>query len=241
MEIWIAEIKSVFKDQQEFSRRDLWNNLKTILPKIADSGIAWRIFTLKEKGIIANTARGRYTLDDKKSFAPLISDTMRSVFTEIVTKFPFTKVCISDTAWMNDFMVHQVFRTILIVEIEKEAALSIFEVISANHQHVFYQPDEQVMKYYMQMADKPIVIKTLPSQSPLVLHDGILIPSLEKLLVDLLAEDTIYASQQTEAEYIYEQARQRHTLHTSRLFRYAKRRNRDPQVLKLMQTTLQND
>lgn len=234
MEQWTDAVKEHFKNIPEFPRSEVWQFLKSLFPDLAETGIAWRIYSLKEQGIISNVGRGKYTLAKAKPFHPLVSDLMRKLFSESVSQFPFTKICISNTAWLNDLMIHQVFKTLVVIEVEKDAAFSIFEALTVQQPEVFYQPDEKVMEYYMQTAHNPIIVKTLPSQSPLTMNDGIIIPTLEKLLVDLLAENNLYGSQQTEAQHIFQQARSKYALHLNKLFRYAKRRSKEAIVSELI-------
>lgn len=231
MDNWIVAVQGYFANYTSFSRRELWDMLREHLPaSVSDGSIAWRIYELKQKGIIINTARGRYTLVHKPFYHPRISEDMHTLSEEIGKDFPYLRTCLSDTAWINDLMIHQVFHTELVLEVEKDGALSLFNRLSTSRKDIFYAPTAEVRERYMQGVDKPLVVLPLVSQSPLTKEEGVVIPPLEKLLVDILAEDLVYGSQHEEAPHIFKEAQERYTLNESKLLRYAQRRNRLAQV-----------
>lgn len=237
----MAVVQGHFKDRDTFSRSELWAMLRRMLPDQADSSIAWRIFALKDKGIITNAARGVYRLNKKKDFAPPISDDLIKLMDVVKSAFPYAEQCISDTAWFNDLMVHQVLKTMIILEVEKDAALSVFSLLVEQGKNVFYEPDLKTREYYIQVVVRPIIIKQMISQAPLNKGSNATIPRLEKLLVDLVAEHDLYNAQQSELGGIYENAQRRYNINESSLLRYAGRRNRRQEVENLYKNIPKND
>ncbi len=238
MQNWINNIKRHFQGRSVFNKADLEKVLRSVSPHLTESSLNWRIFELKQKGVIVNTARGTYTLTQKEEFQPLLTDEIKEIFNYVTQNYPFAQICVSDTTWLNDLMIHQVFKTAIILEVEKEAALSVFYALTTIRKDVFFEPDDTVIERYIQSVDKPLIIKQLISQSPLFVQEGISIPKIEKLLIDIIAEKDLYASQQTEADHIYQEAKGRYNINKSTLYRYAKRRNRYEQVLALMNENL---
>jgi len=55
-----------------------------------------------------------------------------------------------------------------------------------------------------------------------------------KILVDIVAEPDIFVAQQGELEHIFENMFSQILIHQNRLLRYARRRKREGQVLRLM-------
>lgn len=51
------------------------------------------------------------------------------------------------------------------------------------------------------------------------------IPSIEKLLVDCLTADDLFRAQQNDLEYIFQSAFEKYNLNTTKMRRYARRRN----------------
>lgn len=234
-------VQKHFKSRHKFSRSELWTMLRKLFPDRADTGIAWRILTLKEKGIITNVARGVYTLNAKKDFAPAISEDLKNVFDIVHTAFPYAEQCISDSAWFNDLMVHQVLKTMIILEVEKDAAMSVFNLLAEQGKRVFYEPDVKTLEYYVQTVIQPVIVKQLISQAPLDKGQMITIPRLEKLLVDLIAEPELYNAQLSELNHIYRNANEKYNINQSSLLRYAGRRNRRKELEKLFKSIQKND
>lgn len=230
MEAWMAEVRKHFTGRDSFTRSELWAMLRKLLPDQADTGIAWRIFTLKDKGVITNAARGVYTLNAKRDFEPAISDDLKEVFDIVKAAFPYAEYCFSDTAWFNDLLVHQVLKTVIILEVEKDTAMSVFNFLSEQGKGVFYEPDSQTLEFYVQTVIRPVIVKQLISQAPLNKEHEITIPRLEKLLVDLVTEKELYNSQHSELDHIYSTVKKIYNINQSSLLRYAGRRNRRKEV-----------
>ena len=226
----MAEVQKYFIGRENFRRSELWAMLRKLLPEQADTGIAWRIFTLKNKGVITNAARGVYTLNTKKDFSPAVSEDLKEIFKKVTAAFPYAKYCISDTAWFNDLMIHQVLKTVIILEVEKDSAMSVFSLLTEQGKGVFYEPDAQTLELYVQTVIRPVIVKQLISQAPVSKDHEMSTPRLEKLLVDLVTEQELYDAQQSELEHIYSTVKNIYNINQSRLLRYAGRRNRRKEV-----------
>lgn len=69
-----------------------------------------------------------------------------------------------------------------------------------------------------------------------------MIPTLEKILVDLYCDDKVYfAFQGHQLSNIYRVAAARYALNFSRLFAYAKRRSREDEIRSLLLKVLDKD
>ena len=74
------------------------------------------------------------------------------------------------------------------------------------------------------MNDRVFFVKNLVSEAPLQKVSNVLMPTLEKLLVDILRDTDFFYLQGSESERIIENAFNLYTVNQSRLFRYAGRR-----------------
>ena len=78
-----------------------------------------------------------------------------------------------------------------------------------------------------QNEEKNIVIRSLISQAPLMEVEGVRIPKLEKIMVDLIADDTLFGAYQgKELKMIYKNILDAYTINYSTLRRYSQRRNK---------------
>ena len=227
----IDTLSAAFKNRASFSKNDLLKVLQEIYPETTTNTLKWKIHDLKEKGVIRHLTRGVYSLtENKRPYTPEIPEEARKIYNDIRQELPYTDLSIAYTGWFNEFMLHQVFRTYLIIEVEKEATPTVFKRVIELSDEVFLNPGKEMFEYYVANAENPIIIKPLISESPLIEVDQIRVASLEKLLVDCICDTEIYGAQYQEASAIFENAMEKYTINTGRIRRYARRRNRSTEI-----------
>ena len=69
-----------------------------------------------------------------------------------------------------------------------------------------------------------IIVKSLISEAPLCEIENIMVPSIEKLLIDCLIDVDLFAAQQDELDNIYQMVFQKYPVNTNKISRYARRR-----------------
>ena len=77
---------------------------------------------------------------------------------------------------------------------------------------------------YVDMDNRVIFVKNLVSEAPLQEVSGVPMPTLEKLLVDILRDTDFFYLQGSESDRIIENAFNLYAINRNRLFRYAGRR-----------------
>ena len=222
-----------FKDKKYFSREELFNFFRYFEPDLKEGTFAWRIYDLKNRNIIRPLKRGLYVISHKPIYTPGISPGMLKFAKQLSQRFDEIKLCLWDTAWLNEFAQHQTSRSMLFIEIEKGFVESLFyELKDAKHREVFLNPDKNVIDFYIAESNRPIIIKKLLSRAPISRGTGrvsnFYIPTLEKILVDLYADEKLFHYVQgSELIHIYENALSRYSINFTKLFNYAKRRERE--------------
>src|SRR5690606_536627 len=98
---------------------------------------------LKKDGIISAPSRGIYELGSNTPFEPNISTGLKRIFNKVKREFPYITFCIWDTSWLNDFMRHQPFKHYIVVEVEKDAAESVFAFLTETIKNVFFNPEDR--------------------------------------------------------------------------------------------------
>ena len=77
-------------------------------------------------------------------------------------------------------------------------------------------------------------MKNLVSEAPLQVVSGIPMPTLEKILVDILRDSDFFYLQGSESEHIIENAFKMYSVNRSRLFRYSNRRKVKDELLSIL-------
>jgi c-di-AMP phosphodiesterase-like protein len=185
---------------------------------------------LKKEGIVHNPSRGIYKLGSSEKFKPIITPSLKKMYNKIHRDYPYVSCCIWNTSWINDLMRHQPFKTYTVIEVDKEAAEQIFNSFNDNSKNVYLNPDEEIFDRYISYADEVIIVKNLISEAPIEKADKISIPTLEKLLVDMLIEDQLFAAQQGEIDFIFKTALDKYPINRLKMKRYAMRRNRESKL-----------
>jgi len=235
-----------FRNRQAFSHEDLYNFYGSFEPDIKAGTVTWRIYDLKQKGIIKSVKRGWYTISYKPEYKPNISSELLKISKIIGEHFEEVEYCLWDTTWLNEFLQHQSNKLIVIVEIEKDFEESLFFKLNDNFKNeIFLNPYEKEIDLYITESKKPIVIKKLITKSPLRKRTEkkirVPVPQLEKILVDLFAEEKLfYFYQGSEMKVIFENALKKYSINYTRLFSYAKRRTRKEQLKNYLNSNLKH-
>lgn len=225
-----------FKDRKSFSRNELYEFFKFFEPELKEGTFGWRIYDLKNKNIIKPLMRGLYTISYKPRYKPQVSQELLKLTRKINDIFDDVKYCIWETIWLNEFSQHQSSKKIIIIEVERDFLDSFFYKLKEIYKHnIFLSPDEKAIKFYVAESKQPIVIKKLLTRSPITQRTEkklkFQIPFLEKILVDILTEDKLfYYSRGSELVHIYENALTRYNINFTKLFSYAKRRQKENDI-----------
>ncbi len=229
-----------FKNRSAFSREELLDFFTQFEPDLKEGTFAWRIYDLKNKDIIKSIQRGYYTISNKPKYIPEISGDLLKLAKVISERFEEIKFCLWDTDWINEFSQHQSGKRLIVVEIEKDFVESLYYELKDSFQFDFYlNPDEKAIGFYISESRNPVIIKKLITRSPILKRTEkrvkFNIPLLEKILVDLFAEKKLfYFYQGAELMHVYENALKNYSLNFTKLFGYAKRREKEQEIKQFM-------
>lgn len=222
----LKKLVTQFHGENTFTYDELCTFLKIEFPEIAEKTISWHIYKLKKDGVITHISRGIYSLKKKDEYIPELSLSLKKIFNKIQTNLPFLNLCVWDSRWFNEFMVHQLFKFYLVVETEKDAINSVFNNLVDTNNNVYLNPDSEIYNRYIVNQDEVIIVKPLVSEAPLTEIDKIAIPTIEKLLIDCLIDKDLFAAQQDELENIYQTVFEKYIVNLNKSRRYARRRDR---------------
>lgn len=225
-----------FKDRGSFTREELFDFYRHFEPDLKESTLAWRIYDLKNRNIIKPLMRGLYSISYKPKYNPEISQELYKITSRINKQFEDIKYCLWETEWLNEFSQHQSGKKMVLVEVEKEFIESFYYELKDNFKNdIYLTPDEKAINFYISESNQPLIIKKLLTRSPIGKRTERKIkfhtPLLEKILVDLFTEEKLfYLYQGGELVHIYANAIKAYTINFTKLFSYAKRREKEHEI-----------
>jgi hypothetical protein len=216
-----------FKDKDVFEMNDIVDFYRFADGQIISNTMNWRVYSLTQKGIMQRVGRGKFRLGNSKTFIPEISPKLKSLYNKIHKEFPFTTVCVWHTAVFNEFMQHQMGKFYYMIEVEKESAEAIFYTLKEQNLAVFLNPNQEILDKYLPENKDIYIVKSLVSEAPVQKVKGVCTLSIEKMLVDIFCDETLFAAQQgAEMRIVFNEALSRYTVNQSKMLRYANRRKK---------------
>ncbi len=196
-------------------------------PEIKVTTINWRIYNFIRAGILSRIGMGKFKISMTKIYIPELSKRIKLLDTVLKRQFPFTGFCLWQSSLFNEFMVHQPGKFFILIEAERDSLESVFYFLKDKKFTAFLEPTEDIIDKYFPEDKEPIVIKKLVSEAPIQIRNGISTTTIEKLLVDVFCDTTIFSAQQgPELINIYKSAFSKYTINENRMLRYANRRQK---------------
>jgi hypothetical protein len=223
----IEQFREYFKDKKFLETHDIIQFYKDLDASIKNATVNWRVYSLIQLGILNRIGRGKFVLGEGKMYLPENSTKIKSLNAKLKKKFPYLNFCVWSTSLFNEFMVHQPGRFYILVEVEKDATQSVFFYLKENKLSVFIDPTKDLIEKYMPDEKETFMVKALVSEAPIQLINGVNIPTIEKMLVDIFCDDVIFDAQQgNEMRTIFREAMKKYTINENRMLRYADRRRK---------------
>ena len=239
---WYEGIIEKLEFSRTYSHKELLELLKRIKPDLADTTYHWSISCLMRDGKIFRRGYDAYSLsqgEGLREYQPFYSDETKNLINLIANRYPHVSFTVFETVLMNDFLNHLIAQNTIFVQVEKESSIYVFRYLQdEGYDNVLYKPRQEDMKLYWSKGC--IIVTEMVSEAPLRAVEPHVI-TLEKMLVDMLAEKLILASY-SKAEYpdVIEQAESRFLLDKKRMLRYAKRRNRYKEIYNYLEGRMEN-
>lgn len=190
-----------------------------------------------QKGVLKRIGRGKFTLGENKNYIPEISTTIKSIFKKLKAEFPYSKLCVWNTAVLNEFMLHQPIQFFVLVETDKETTNSVFYFLREIKKSVFIEPTKDILEKYVINENEVFIINPLVTEAPTLNINGVETASIEKMLVDIFCDDVIFSAQQgSEMRTIFKNAFDKYTFNQNKMLRYADRRSKKEELNQFVKT-----
>ncbi len=227
----IDKLKDRFSETGVIENKQIIEFYRKFEPDLKKSTINWRIYSLVQTGVLNRIGLGKYILGNKQNYIPEIHPNLIKLDRILKKNFPFLNYCLWSTSILNEFMLHQPGKFIFIVEVENDAADSVFYLLKESKYSVFLKPTKDLLNRYLPEDKEVLIVKSLVSEAPVQNIKGIQTTTLEKLLVDLFTDTDILDIQQgAEKDRIFEEAFDKYIINENKLLRYAARRRKKEQI-----------
>mgnify|MGYP000274209785 CR=1 FL=1 len=238
---YIEELENRFRGQRTVSIEELYQFYKEKEPSLPRSTLRWRIHELNNKGILSRVKRGVYRLGSEVGeWKPEISKELKRTASKLRNEFPYLTFCIWSTKWLLNFTQHLPTKYFTLVDTERDTEESVFYYLQniRKDSGMFLNPNRDEVQKYLGNSENPLVVRSLISQSPLIKINEVQVPKLEKIMVDLVADEVLFdAFQGKELKTIYSNIVDKYDVNLSTLKRYGQRRNKWDEVKQYLNET----
>lgn len=222
---FVNKLQSLLRHDTIMSNLEIAALFREFEPNLKQTTINWRIYSLVQSGIIDRVGRGKFAISTRGKFIPIISSRIQDLNLTLKKEFPYLNTCLWDTSILNEFMIHQPGLFYTIVEVEKDATESVFYFLKDQKHTVFINPTTEMLDRYIQFDQHNFIVKNLITEAPTQLIENVNTVRLEKILVDIFCDTTLFSAQQgVEMRTIFQEALRRYSLNVDKMFRYKARR-----------------
>ena len=205
----------------------------------SEAAITLSLSLMVKNGELIKEYWGTYLLptQNKRLFIPVPSKGINDINQLLKDKFPYTDICVWDPQIIVPFMQHIPNLNLLIVEIERIGMETAFNLLQekVSERRVIFNPSSKDYSRYVS-GFPSIIVKPLVSQAPLIKFGGINMPSLEKVMVDIIGDVEFSFAQGAELYTLFDNLLSSFDVNFKALYRYADRRARRSQVENLVKT-----
>ena len=193
---------------------------------ISQTTLNWHLQKLVNEGKIFRIGRGQYSSQGRQLFKENPDEELVSLHSNLIEQYPNVRCCLYMGTILSPLLHHLSYNALTYVEVDKELTEILFHKLQEGGETVYLKPSRDVMRNYVDIGKRGIIIKPLITGSPTTKKMGVPMPTLEKLLVDTLCDEDFSYLQGGEWYYMMEMAASMYTINTSRLLRYAGRRGK---------------
>lgn len=191
---------------------------------ISSSGLLWHIKRLIKQNHLSRLSRGLYGKFTKKSFVPALTEDLRDLYNSLASAFPLIDVMVYSGNDITSLQHHISANNTLYIEVPKDATEAVFHYLIDKKIKAYHKPSAEFMSDYVDLGEKSVIVKALTTESPVIMVDGVRMPALEKILVDINTDPDFYYLHGDESFYIMENALSLYSINTPKMLRYASRR-----------------
>jgi len=211
---------------------DFYSKYESDIPR---STVNWRVYELVNQGVLERVGKGKFRLGHSKMYSPEISTRIFKLNRSIKDRFPYISFCIWRQSWINEFSQHIAKTGLVIIDVERDVAESVYNHLKEANSFIFYKPGKELLHNYVLGLDYALLVRPLVSETPLQKIRGVMTVTVEKLLVDAYSDLEFEFVHGMEIEHIFNNAFSRYSINITKLQRYADRKKKKNEILKLIE------
>lgn len=169
-----------------------------------------------------------------KLYQPEITTKLFKINKTIHANFPFITYCLWQQQWINEFSQHIAKTGVVLVEVERDSAESIYHFLKDSFASVFYKPGKEMLQDYILGLESALLVKPLVSEAPIQEIRGVPTVTIEKLLIDVYSDEEFVYMQGQETIHVFENAFSSYSINQSKLLRYANRKKKKLKVEEIL-------
>lgn len=233
--MWTDQALAKLSDETLYPRSSLFQALKGEKKDLSEITFRWTLYNLLSEQKIYKAGYDSYSIRkpaEKTVYTPCYSEEALKLMNDIEERYPNLTFVVFESVLLNEFLNHLIAQNTIHLQVEKDISSFIFDNLRDSYDTVLYKPGIKVFDRYWKR--NCIVILDLISQAPLSKENEHII-TIEKLLVDLIADKTIAATfSPSELPSIYETAVKNYSIERQKMYRYAERRGKKSEVEKYL-------
>lgn len=183
---------------------------------------------LKQYEIITNFSKSEYMILKKSLYKLKDIEELIKINKIILKEYKDIRTIVWSTSILNEFTQHYVMNNYVVVETEKFAIELILTLLKEKLIKKYTIVTETMYNENKNMFlnnENMLIVKSLNARAPLNRNNkGILLPTIEKIMIDLYKDKLYEYYQGKELEYIYTNILEKYSINFKKLYSYAKDR-----------------
>ncbi len=226
-----------FRDSDIITKDDIRNFYLYSESNLTETTLNWRIHCLIKSEIIFSFARGKYMLRHTNTYLPAVSGRLLRLWAILKKRITVSEYCLWETDIFKSFSSSINAKNAIVLEVTKSKLRETFLLLSELKKPCMINPSEEEMLFMRRHFRLPVFIFQLLRDAPLVVTKGIQVPAPEKIIVDLFVRPEIVELKKlNDIEKLIHDLGNVHTFNTSKVMRYAARRNKKNEISDLLKS-----
>ena len=235
--MWYENVADSLNCGQIYSRDEIVSRLKKEKTGLNENSYFWIVGNLVKDGLLKRKGRDKYSVCDentKNVYKPLYSEKAVAIKNKLERKYPLVKFIVFETVLLNEFLNHQIAHNTIFIQTERDVSEFIFDYLRENTKtNVLYKPNQAEFDRYWQ--PESLIVTDLTSEAPMNIDSPHEITA-EKMLVDIFCDKIINLTYgKSEYKSIVDEIYSRYQVDTVRLLRYARRRNKEKEMMQFIE------